>query len=415
VSRSSSENAVAESVARAAGQPRISLRGRSAAGSPTVAVEAQLGRLTRVAPGDHRVVSCYLKLEPRDRSRGKYLIKLKNRVRAVEAALPRLNLARSAHEAVSRDLDRVVQYLRNPANLPATQGLAIFASEPIDLFEVLPLPIVHRSRLSVDRTPLVRELASVQDEFGRLLTAVLDRTGARFFEVTAYEAVELPGLRADATRGGRFRGDQSGPGWGEHSYNNRIREERHRHFEAVARELFELDRRRAAHGIVLAGTGTDAGAVRPFLHAYLAGRLLGTAKLNPKEATPAAVHAATLHVREEWERSQERALVAQLGERAGAGWAVNGLRPTLRALARGQLHTLLVHNDSAVVGFRCDDSGRLALTPEECRGDGPVVPVLDVVDDAIEEALRQGVDVNVIYDPEACAAVDVIAGLVRFR
>jgi peptide subunit release factor 1 (eRF1) len=285
----------------------------------------------------------------------------------------------------------------------------------IDLFEVVPLPIVHRSRLAVDRTPLVRELASVEDEFGHLLAAVLDRTGARFFEVTAYEAVELPGLRADATRGGRFRGDQNGPGWGEHSYHNRIREEKHRHFEAVARELFELDRRRPARGIVLAGTGTEAGGVQPFLHAYLAERVLGTTKLNPKEATPGAVHTASLRVREEWERSHERALVRELIERVGTGWAVNGMRATLQALARGQVRTLLVQNDTALPGFRCGDSGRLALTERECRGEGEPIPVLDVVDDAIEEALRQGVNVNVVYDPDALAAIDVAAGLLRWR
>ena len=85
------------------------------------------------------------------------------------------------------------------------------------------------------RTPLVRELASVEDEFGRLLTVVVDRTSARFFEVTAYTTRELPGLRGDSTRGSRFRGDQNGPGWGEHTYHNRIREEKQRHLEAVAR------------------------------------------------------------------------------------------------------------------------------------------------------------------------------------
>jgi peptide subunit release factor 1 (eRF1) len=415
VSRSSSDASLADAVELALRAPRVDRRGRSVAGTPTVAIGAQLERLTRITANDHRVVSCYLKLEPRDRARSKYLTKLKNRVKAAQAALLRLGLPRPVHDAVVRDLERVLEHLQNPGNLPPSQGLAIFASEPIELFEVLPLPIVHRSRLSVDRTPLVRELASVEDEFGHLLTAVLDRTGARFFEVTAYEAVELPGLRADATRGGRFRGDQNGPGWGEHSYHNRIREEKHRHHEAIARELFELDRRRPARGVVLAGTGNEAAGVQPFLHAYLAERVLGTAKLNPKEATPGAVHGASLRVREAWERRQERALVGELVERLGTGWAVNGLPATLRALARGQVRTLLVQNDTAVAGFRCGDSGRLALTERECRGEGEPIPVLDVVDDAIEEALRQGVDVNVVYDPDACAAIDVAAGLLRWR
>jgi peptide subunit release factor 1 (eRF1) len=378
-------------------------------------VGAALDRLTGFRPGKHRVVSCYLKLEPRDRSRGKYLIKVKNRVKAALPGLPRLGLEGDTVQAIERDLDRLQQYLRNPANLPHTQGLAIFACEPAGLFECVPLPVVYRSRLAVDATPLVRELASVEDEFGRLLTVVLDRASARFFEVTAFATRELSGLRANSTRGKKFHGDHDGRGgWGEHTYHNRIREEKQRHYEAIARELFAIDRRHPAHGIVLAGSGAEA-AVEPFLHSYLVERLIGTTRLNPKEATLASVHAATLAVREAYERRAERELVHEMLEGIGTGWGVNGLRSTLRALARGQVRSLLVNADASEPGFRCGDSGRLALTPRECRGEGEPIPVLDIVDDAIEEALRQGVDVNVVYEPEARDTIAGLGALLRFR
>lgn len=376
----------------------------------------RLQRLAAVDVGRHRVVTCYQKLEPRDRSRGKYLIKLKNRVREVVQALPRLGLDRAAQEEVERDLERIQDYFRNPGNLPSTRGIALFACGPIGLFEAVPLPFVYRSRLAVDTTPLVRELASVEDEFGRLLTVVLDRTAARFFEVGAYGAAELPGLRADSTRGKRFHGDADGPpGWGEHTYHNRIRTEKQRHYDAIARELFAIDRRRPAHGIVLAGTGAEAAAVEPFLHNYLVERVIGTARLNPKEATPARVHEATLVVREAWERDAERALVREMQEALGSGWSVNGMTAALRALSRGQVRALLVHADAGEPGFRCAESGRLALNERDCRAEGEPIPVLDVVDDAIEEALRQGVDVNVVYEPEARDAIEGLAGLLRFR
>jgi peptide subunit release factor 1 (eRF1) len=375
-----------------------------------------LERLTRVERGNHRFASCYLKLEPRDRTRGKYLIKIKNRVKSAIQALPRLGLERTIADEVARDLNRIQDFLRNPANLPHTQGVAIFACEGIGLFETVPLPVVHRSRLSVDVSPLVGELVSVEEEFGRLLTVVLDRSRARFFEVTAYEIREVVGLRSESTRGKRFHGDQDGSGgWGEHTYNNRIRQEKQRHYEAIARELFAMDRRHPAHGIVLAGTGAEANAVKPFLHSYLAERLIGTVRLNPKDATPAAVHSATLAVREGYERASERVLVHEMLEGVGTGWGVNGLRSTLKALARGQVRSLLVNSDAAEPGFRCGDSGRLALTERECRGEGEPIPVLDIVDDAIEEALRQGVDVNVVYEPEARDAIESLGALLRFR
>jgi peptide subunit release factor 1 (eRF1) len=402
-----------QALSAAKGQERVARRHDGDGRSPLAGV---LERLTQVQPGKHRVVTCYLKLEPRDRSRGKYLIKVKNRVRSAVQALPRLGLERAIIEEVTRDLDRIQQFLRAPGNLPPTQGLAIFACEGIELFETVPLPVVHRSRLGVDATPLVREVVSVEEEFGRLLTVVMDRTSARFFEVTAYETRELFDLRADSTRGKRFHGDQNGHGgWGEHTYNNRIRQEKQRHYEAIARELFTLDRRHPAHGIVLAGTGTDAGAVEPFLHSYLVDRLIGTARLNPKDANLASVHAATLAVREAYERASERAEVHEMLEGIGTGWGVNGMSPTLRALARGQVRSLLVNADASEPGFRCGDSGRLARTERECRGEGDPIPVLDIVDDAIEEALRQGVDVNVVYEPEARDAIDGLGALLRFR
>ena len=213
--------------------------------------------------------------------------------------------------------------------------------------------MVHRSRLAVDATPLVRELASVEDEFGRLLTVVLDRTERPILRGHRLRhAWSCPGLRADSTRGKRFRGDQSGPpGWGEHTYHNRIRTEKQRHFEAIARELFTIDRRQPAHGIVLAGTGTDAGAVEPFLHNYLVERVIGTARLNPKEATPAAVHEATLAVREAWERDDGAGPGARDAGGAGERLGVNGMTPTLRALSRGQVRALLVHADASEPGL----------------------------------------------------------------
>ncbi|HET8648841.1 MAG TPA: hypothetical protein VFL95_02280 [Gemmatimonadales bacterium] len=379
------------------------------------APERLIDRLASFRPGSGRVVTCYLKLEPRDRARGKYLIKMKNRLRAAQEELPQLKLERSVQEAVSRDLGRIAEYLQHPDNLPSSQGVAIFAAEPANLFEVVPLASVHRSRLAVDRVPLVRELAAIEDEFGRLLVVVFDRTNARFFAVTADGAEELPGIPPDTERGNRSKRDRSGPGLGEHTYHNRIRQERQRHYEQIARRLFTLDREDPVRGFVLAATGRDAAALLPFLHRYVADRVMGTTRLNLKQLTPALVHQSAVAVRQEWARERERAAVAEARERLGTGWAVSGLRPTLRALARGQARVLLLQGDTQVPGYRCSDSGALVLTPGGCGRGGDPEPVLDVVDEAIEDALRQGVDVVVVTDEEAGAAIDGAAALLRFR
>lgn len=380
-------------------------------------IQRQIDRLVREKSGPP-VVTCYLKLEPRDRSRGKYLIKLKNRLRAAEQAAA--GAPRAEREAILRDLGRVRDYLAAPDRLPATQGVAIFASAGRRLFEAIPLPSVHRSRLTVASVPLVRELAAVEDDIGRLLVAVVDRSSARCYWVTAFGAEAAgPVLEAEdaslepPTRAGRRVGSRVG----ERGYHNRIRNAQQRHWEAVAQRLFALDRAEPARAIILLGSGTAAVAVDPFLHPYLAARLIGHGTVAPRTATPAAVHQAALEVRHDWERARERAAVAEMRERLGEGWAVNGVAASLKALSEGKVRTLLVRGDTSLPGFRLAGSGRLLLAGQggAWRGEGEPEPVADVVDEALEEALRQRVAVNVLYDEEAAKRVDGLAALLRFK
>src|SRR5881409_3616891 len=160
------------------------------------AVRDAVQRLGAIQPGPYRVVSCYLKLEPRDKTRGKYLIKMKNRIREAVAALERQSLERAVRDQVGADLERIRRHFEEPGELPRTRGVALFACRTIGLFDVIPLPHVYRSRLAVEPVPLVRELVALEQEFGTMLVAACDRTGARFFEVSAFDTMELPGLAA---------------------------------------------------------------------------------------------------------------------------------------------------------------------------------------------------------------------------
>jgi peptide subunit release factor 1 (eRF1) len=202
---------------------------------------------------------------------------------------------------------------------------------------------------------------------------------------------------------------------GEHNFNQRIRVEKQRHYAQIAQRLFEMTRDGRIRGVVLGGTGTDVTAATAHLHPYVAELVLGTAKLNPKTTSAAAVLRAVLEVRRERERDWERRHAAELREALGTGWAVNGIAPTLQALAQGQVRTLLVAPAAEQAGFRCESSGRLVLRAEDCEGDGPADAVPDVIDDAIEEALRQGTHVDVVEDGEARATVQGLAALLRFK
>ena len=350
-------------------------------------LSASVAALAAIEPGPQWVVSCYLKLEPRDKTRGKYLIKMKNRVRETVKTLAARPLERADREAIAADLGRVLEYFEDPGHLPSTRGIAVFASQGLGggLFDALALPHVHRSRLGVDHVPLVRELVALEEEFGTILVAVCDRTAARFFEVTAFDCTELTALAGvEASRGSRFH---AVTGAGEHNYHMRIRTEKQRLYAHVADRVFQIHRQRPLTGLVVAGVGVDAGAVVPHLHTYLHDLVLGVVRLNPKQVTAAEVREAALPLREERERAWERAHADAAKEGVGTGWAVNGIDATLKALARGQVRTLLADGQDA--------------DPR--------------IDDAVEEALRQRAQVDVLYDDKARRVLDGLAALLRFR
>src|SRR2546422_7292514 len=234
------------------------------------AVRDAVQRLGAIHPGPYRVVSCYLKLEPRDKTRGKYLIKMKNRIRDAGAARERQSLGRAVRDRVAADLGRIRRYFEEPGDLPRRRGVALFACRTIGLFDVIPLPHVYRSRLAVEPVPLIRELVALEQEFGTILVAACDRTGARFFEVTAFDVAELPGLMAEATRPGKFHGERQAKkgtvlagGYGEDNYNMRIRQEKKRPYSQRAAHIYQIHNQRPLAGIVVAGVGVEGPALLP--------------------------------------------------------------------------------------------------------------------------------------------------------
>ena len=55
------------------------------------------------------------------------------------------------------------------------------------------------------------------------------------------------------------------------------------------------------------------------------------------------------------------------------------------------------------------------LGREDCRGEGEAQPVRDIVDEAIEEAMRQRAGVVMIPSEAGVAPLDGLAATLRFR
>jgi peptide subunit release factor 1 (eRF1) len=118
------------------------------------------------------------------------------------------------------------------------------------------------------------------------------------------------------------------------------------------------------------------------------------------------------------EARREREAVDRLRSEvaSGTGRAVAGWADTLAALEANRAEILILAEDLLAEGVRCERCGHLAA-----RSDGPceacggsVVAVPDLVEEAVELALRHRCRLETVADGDALAELGGVGALLRF-
>lgn len=396
----------------------LSLTAMDAVTQPRIhsAVGPLLEQLLVTSSGERRIVSASIRFDPEDRLGGAYLLMLKDELRRLDDDPVLHDLDHASREELTRDLRRIYHWAEAAGPTWSAPALAVFSWEAGGLFEAIPLPGAVRTRVVVDRTPRVRDLVAAEPFTRPVVVVVLDRTHVRLFEADYQHAQELPGIFAAASGGGKFHPDRhDAPGWGERDFQGRREEEARRQHAEITPALEELVRSKQAVGIVLAGPRDRTAALAVDLPLEMTRLLLGEIPLNPTSVTPGQVKEATRHLLADAGHrlilDELRDFQAAMGEKR----AVEGIRETLRAVSNGQVRMLLVGEDCRGAGFRCGPQGRLVLSPDECSEAGEPTPLLDVVDEAVEDALRMQASVMTLPEPDSRDLVDGIGAFCRYR
>ncbi len=395
--------------------------------------------LSALRPEGYLVTSLYLHLRPEERQNSKYLTIYKDMVKEKRRELSRRNLPKEVVESLEKDFELMEEFLSEPKNLEGCRGIALFSCSKEKVFEAVKLPYVYRNRLMVAPDPLIREIAAIDEEFGRIGVLLVDRKHIRYFLLDVESTLEnVNFLEPLATRAHRFHSGGSAlkgaegtfqlkmpsrkaaPNMVQHSYgewrfNMRIKEEWHRILKLASDAAFEEWKASKFERLVVGGFVEEGlREIENHLHAYLREKLIGYIEINPSEAKPHEVREKVLTLLWEKDREQEKELISELKELEGRGLAVNGTSRVLEMLSIGNVRTLLVPEDFEKRGYLCPQSHLVFLKPEcPLEGEEPL-EIEDIVDEVIEEALEQRATVEVIVDKEAQRKVDGLAAFLRF-
>ncbi len=397
-------------------------------------------RLVEFDAAPYYVTTLYFGFSPEDLTKNQLYLKVKDLVKSYRSFVEEKTVwEKDVKESVLSDLEKILEFVKNPDNVSGGRGFAIFACDAKGLFEVVKLPYVYRNRLMNDRHPLVREILAIDEEFGKVGILLIDKHHIRFFVADLSGAKEVEDfvqpvlVRAHKFHsGGSFLKGAEGErrlvmpsrvaapdtvrhGIGEWRFHQRIKHDWLATLKLAADAVFEYWKENPFDHLVV-GTlkGEPIKDIERVLHDYLRRILLGYIEINPAEADEVEVWKKLVEFRIQKDREEEGELIKQLEEEIGFGTAVNGLEKTLEMLMVGNVRTLLVNEEFSSEGYRCSETGTLSLKPE-CPSDADKPEkVFDIVNEMIEEALHQRAKVEVIVDKELQRKVDGVAALLRF-
>ena len=359
----------------------------------------RLRELAVLKPQGGRVLSVFLNLDPTEFAEPparaseirSVLDEAKRQVRAAEAN----GIGHDTKKALRADVERVEEFLESFSPKGA-HGLAVYASGPADLFEVIRLPRPVPTRAVVDDSPFIEPLAELAGVRSWLIVLVNRQTG-RMLHGDGQLLDELDVIVDDV------HGQHKQGGWSQARYQRSVDEDVQDHLRNVAEAVFLRFKRAPFDHVLLGGPQETVTEFEPKLHAYVQDRIAGRVDVDVENTTPDEVRDAVAPKIAEFERAREREALDRLREgvsRGGRGAA--GLEGVLAALNERRVATILLCQGYTAPGCTCPSCGWVGpLDGGACPADGTEMDCRDdVVESALELALMQKADVLIVRDED---------------
>lgn len=360
-----------------------------------------LRSLSGIEADEPVVVSMFINLDPsrfatapaRSTQFNSLLNELSEQIRARD-------LSHDAQEALKADRERIERFLEEEIDFSEAEAVAIYSAQALDFFQAIKLAEPLDAAVHVDLRPMLEPVMGHEDE-GEWCVLLVTRDSGRIFRGGP------TGIRENRDFHSDVKGQHQQGGWSQARFERSVEREVEWHLEAVTDLLFRMYKRRPFEHLII---GADNQNLRPALtgetHAYLLERLRGWIDIDEALAGEDQVFAAARVVMDEHLANEERKLLERFeAESAVHGRAAADLEGVLEALVAQRVETLLVKEGAAVEGTKCVTCGWLGTAGlvncpvDETRLD----PVDNIVEPAIQAAIRQSADVHVVSADDGAA------------
>lgn len=353
------------------------------------------------------VTTCYLDVD------GRRFVRHQDYEHELDLLLRSAKEKANGTQSVAEDLRRIEEYVKGGFDRSTTRGLAFFACSAHDLFEVVPMPVPVRSRVIVNSAPAVGQLEQFVQDYDRFGVLLVDKQRARMFVFDLGALIDYSELFEELPRDYDTRGHSARAGYDRDQQH--VADLASQHLRHAAQVAFHVYQERGFEHFAVAAPDPIAPEIEALLHPYLRDRYCGRLAIGAN-ASGDEIRTATMNLEAEVDRRHEAERVAKLRDTIGSGGrAVAGLEPVLRALGERRVETLMVSGDFSTSGWRCTSCQALATVGRTCPVCASAMePLEDVVEEAVEDALVQGIKVDLCTGNADLDVLGRIGAMLRY-
>ena len=368
----------------------------------------ELKEIASMDKKDGYFVSLYLNVDPMFNKKGDYIVHLKNMLKDTVESLDK-----NLYKKVKDDLEKIDNFVLANKRM-FKKGLAIISSSVHSLWKEYHLGIPVKNELIVDKTPYIKPLMDILDNYPGYAVLLVGKESARIFVIHLREIVEYGEVHTADVPGKHKKG-----GWfalSQNHYERHIDYHVGMHLKEAVGKLDSFLSREFIGRIILGGSDEAVSMVRGLLPKTILDKVIGTVKVEMFAKGP-EVLAKVEPIVIEFEKNKERETVDSLITGAMKNKnAVLGLENVLHALQQQRVMRLVFLKDLKTAGYSCNSCGSLTVQKVDacpyCKGGMEIVDY--VVDLAGEKAIGQGALVEVLTDDKKLKEAGGIGAFLRF-
>lgn len=308
------------------------------------------------------------------------------------------------YDALAADLARITEFVETQLE-PNVNGAFIVADGQQGVFEAIPLDVAPTPSLVLESVPALRPLVHASEDYPTFAVVNANQQEANVWVIERLGWSENIQVASDG-----YPRHQSTGGLNAQRYQNRANER----VEAFARTVAEQVNRLFMESstppdyLILSDEEPMATAIAEHLHKEVSPKVLGRVVLG-KDPLPTEIAATVAPMIEAAERQEETDAVQKVADNVGAQTlGIAGAVDTLRALANGQVQTLVMNDDFTATGWADYTLPLFGLgeIPAEHPAGGDVanLRVTKLEDEAVRLAVLNGGTVELIQTTEPLSA-----------